>query len=51
TLSILHKGHTLYIDNWYSSPKLFLTLVENGTNALGTVRFNRKNMPGDFVKA
>ncbi|XP_017795982.1 PREDICTED: piggyBac transposable element-derived protein 4-like [Habropoda laboriosa] len=48
--SILNKGRTLYIDNWYSSPKLFLTLVENGTN-VGTVRFNRKNMPGDFVKA
>lgn len=49
--SILDKGHTLYTDNWYSSPKLFLTLVRNGTNVLGTVRCNRKNMPGDFVKA
>lgn len=48
--SILNKGHTLYIDNWYSSPKLFLTLVKNGINVLGTVRCNRKNMPGDFVK-
>ncbi|XP_015433735.1 PREDICTED: piggyBac transposable element-derived protein 4-like [Dufourea novaeangliae] len=49
--SILNKGHTLYIDNWYSSPKLFLTLVKNGINVLGTVRCNRKNMPGDFVQA
>lgn len=49
--SIRNKGHTLYIDNWYSSPKLFLTLVRNETNVLGTVRCNRKNMPGDFVKA
>lgn len=48
--SILDRGHTLYIDSWYSSPKLFLTLVRNGTNVLGTVRCNRKNMPGDFVK-
>ncbi|XP_066585582.1 piggyBac transposable element-derived protein 4-like [Prorops nasuta] len=49
--SVLDKGHNSYIDNWYSSPKLFLTLVRNGTNVLGTVRSNRKNMPGDFGKA
>lgn len=49
--SILHKGRTLYIDNWYSWSKLFLTLVENGINAVGIVHFNRKNMPRDFVKA
>ena len=49
--SILDKGHTLYIDNWYSSTKLFPTLVRNGTNVLGTVSCNRKNMTGDFFKA
>ena len=27
--SILYKGYTLYIGNWYSSPKLFLILVKN----------------------
>lgn len=26
-------------------------MVRNGTNVLGTVRCNRKNIPGDFVKA
>ena len=49
--SILYKGHTLYIGNWYSSPKLFLILVKNWTNVVGTVCFNRKNMPKDFAKA
>ncbi len=48
---ILNKGHTIYLDNWFSSPKLYLTLVENKTNAVGTVRVNRANMPGDLVKS
>lgn len=37
----LGKGHTLVIDNWYSSPNLFLELHKNLTNAYGTVRKNR----------
>ncbi|XP_047365373.1 piggyBac transposable element-derived protein 4-like [Vespa velutina] len=49
--SIPNKGHILYVDNWYSSSKLFFTLVKNGINVLGTVRCNRKNMSRDFVKA
>ncbi|KAK2578804.1 hypothetical protein KPH14_012833 [Odynerus spinipes] len=47
---ILHKGHTLYLDNWYSSPNLFVTLVNSRTNVIGTVRANRKNMPKDLLK-
>lgn len=35
----------------FFAEKLFSTLVERGTNVVGTVRFNRKNMPRDFVKA
>jgi hypothetical protein len=49
--SILNKGHTLYIGNWYSSPKLFLTFDKNRINVLGTVRCNRRNIPGHFVEA
>ncbi|XP_043529386.1 piggyBac transposable element-derived protein 4-like [Frieseomelitta varia] len=49
--SVLHKGHTLYFDNWCSSPELFITLVNSKTNAIGTVRSNIKNMPRDFVRA
>lgn len=41
----LHKGHTLYVDNWYTSPALFILLHKNGTNACGTVRKRRKGMP------
>lgn len=44
--SVLHRSHTLYMDNWYSSPKLFMTLSHKyKTNVIGTVRSNRKNMP------
>jgi hypothetical protein len=41
----LQKGHTLFVDNWYSSPDLFLWLHDHATNACGTVRKTRKNMP------
>jgi hypothetical protein len=41
----LHKGHTLYVDNWYTSPDLFMWLHDRATNACGTVRKSRKNMP------
>lgn len=42
---LLGKGYTIYMDNWYSSPSLFRHLKRNLTDALGTVRLNRKNMP------
>ncbi|CAG4952090.1 unnamed protein product [Colias eurytheme] len=35
----------LYVDNWYSSPQLFIYLKERATYACGTVRSNRKGMP------
>ena len=39
-------GHTVFLDNFYSSPDLFLLLKEKfGVGACGTVRTNRKNMP------
>ena len=41
----LQNGHTVFIDNCYTSPSLFLTLAGKKTNAVGTVRVNRKNMP------
>jgi hypothetical protein len=33
------------VDNWYSSPDLFVWLHNRATNACGTVRKNRKQMP------
>lgn len=41
----LDRGHTLYIDNWYTSPDLFMWLFDRATNACGTLRKNRKNVP------
>lgn len=35
----------VYVDNWYSSPKLFKYLYEKGTYACGTVNKTRKGMP------
>lgn len=48
--SIINKGYTLFLDNWYSSPNLFLKLHQQKTNVIGTVRKNRKNMPQDMQK-
>ncbi|KAG8238149.1 hypothetical protein J437_LFUL017262 [Ladona fulva] len=42
---LLEKGYTLYLDNWYTSPILYLNLMKNDTNVIGTVRKKRKNMP------
>ncbi|XP_046145941.1 uncharacterized protein LOC123989263 [Osmia bicornis bicornis] len=41
----LEKGHTLITDNWYKSPRLFTLLHQHKTNAFGTVRKNRSEMP------
>lgn len=47
---IINKGYTLFLDNWYSSPKIFEFLLTHDTNAIGTVRSNRKNMPKDLTE-
>ena len=41
----LNKGHTLYTDNYYTSPTLSVYLHNRKTNSCGTVRQNRKFMP------
>ena len=41
----LGKGRTLITDNWYTSPRLYTLLHENKTNAFGTVRKNRRDIP------
>ena len=33
--------HKLYVDNYYTSPILFLKLYQSGINACGTARTNR----------
>ncbi|KAG8225674.1 hypothetical protein J437_LFUL018486 [Ladona fulva] len=34
----LEKGHTLFVDNWHSSPALFLWMHNKATNACVTVK-------------
>lgn len=43
--SYLGKGHTLFVDNWYTSPTLFNYLYNNKTNVCGTVKPRTKDMP------
>lgn len=41
----LNKGHTLFVDNWYTSPTLFKLLHMKTTNTCDTVNKRRKGMP------
>jgi hypothetical protein len=41
-------GHKLYKDNFFSSPELTDGLTKKKINCCGTVRLNRKGMPGDI---
>ncbi|XP_065664666.1 piggyBac transposable element-derived protein 4-like [Hydra vulgaris] len=40
-LPLLNKGYTIWMDNWYSSCRLFHFLHHYGTTACGTIRSNR----------
>lgn len=42
---IVLKGHCVYVDNFYSYPKLFTDLYAEDVYCCGTVRGNRKGMP------
>lgn len=48
---LLNKGHLIAMDNYYSSPELYQILCQLKTDAVGTVRVNRKNLPADVIKA
>jgi len=41
-------GHKIFMDNFFSSPRLFDDLDRRQINSCGTVRPNRKDMPSDF---
>ena len=45
TRKITKKGHHIYMDNFFSSPKLFTDLYSEDVYCCGTVRGNRKGMP------
>jgi hypothetical protein len=41
-------GHKLFMDNFFSSPRLFDDLLRRKIHSCGTVRPNRKDIPSDF---
>jgi Transposase IS4 len=49
--SYLHKGHRLFVDNYYTSPTLAQFLLRNGTKLVGTVRPNRTHFPTELAAA
>ena len=40
-----NKGHTIYCDNYYTSPALFLKLTQLGFGCCGTVKYVSKGLP------
>jgi hypothetical protein len=48
TSYLQNKGYRVYTDNYYTSPELFSELLENGFDACGTVRANRKGISPFF---
>ena len=47
----LHKGHCLFIDNFYTTVKLLIDLFAKGTYCTGTARSNRKYFPAEIIPA
>ena len=46
----LESSHyKLYVDNYYTSPSLFLKLYQSGINACGTARTNREYYPTNIA--
>ena len=43
------QGYEVYVDNFYTSPKLFDSLLELGIAATGTFRTNRRGIPKDVL--
>jgi hypothetical protein len=47
----LDAGRVLYLDNFYTTPKLAKHLLDNNTYTVGTVRTNRKKFPRELARA
>ena len=47
---LLDIGHTLFIDNWYSSFELSKLLLSHSTDTVGTIRADRKDLPAEVKK-
>ena len=46
-----NKGYSVFVDNFYISPNLFLDLFNKGVSGTGSVRTNRKNFPSELREA
>ena len=46
-----NKGYLVFVDNFYTSPNLFLDLFNKGVCGTGTMRTNRKNYPPELREA
>lgn len=44
------KGYRVYTDNFNTTPSLFIDLHDNGFDACGTVRIDRKGLTKTFKK-
>ena len=43
-----NKGYHVYVDNYYTSPALFVDLMDNGFEGCGTVRNDRRGLSEKF---
>ena len=48
---MFRQGYHLFVDNFYSSPRLFSDLYDKGCMATGTVRENRKGFPSGLANS
>lgn len=46
---IIEKGHTIYVDNWYTSLDLAQQLIKKNTHLVGTIRSNRRGLDKEVV--
>nr|CAD7423275.1 unnamed protein product [Timema monikensis] len=48
---LLNQGYRVTMDNWFSSSDLYNKLHNNQTGTMGTLRQNRKGVPGEIKNA
>lgn len=48
---LLNQGYMVTMDNWFTSPDLFEKLCNKKTDAIGTLRQNRKGVPNEIKQA